>query len=258
MNRPLSSLEDAAAGGPSAPSAGTSAGVAGLDLDVLMARLREEVEARKRQAAHEAPAPAAPAAARAAPAGPTPVAEPRRVRAEDLLELPEAAFVMTAYRLLLDREASPEEADSQIDRLLLGQVGRAEWLAGMVGSEEAARANGAILEGLPQARRRERMMSSPITRLVLKAAHAFRTVYLLPKRVRQFVKRVEALEQRASEGGRGTETRIETLEQEVLSLQQEVLSLRAAVHADVAQSPAEAKRAARPASPSARRRSDAR
>lgn len=255
MNQPLSSLEEGAAPGPDTHSVRASADFAaapGLDLDDLMARLREEVQARKRQAAREA--------ATSAPGTSTPPAstagfQPRRVRAEDLVELPEAAFVMTAYRLLLGREAEREEADRQIDRLLLGRVERTEMLAELMATEEA-RATGVTLEGLTQARRRERLMSSGVARLFLSAANVFRTVYLLPKRIRQFVKRVETLEQRATGEASRVETRIETLEQEVVSLQQEVLSLRAAVHSDVAK--VEAKLAPRAPSASPRRRSDAR
>jgi hypothetical protein len=240
MNQPLSSLEEDAAAAQGAPAVRSSAGAVpapALDLDVLMARLREEVEARKRKAASE------PAASGAA-------SEPRRVSAEDLIELPEAAFVLTAYRLLLGREAAPEEADRQIDRLLLGRLQRTKLLAELLATDEA-RAAGARLEGLPQARRRERLMSSPVARLFLGAANVFRTIYLLPKRIRQFIKRVEGLEQRASEEARQVEARIETLEQEVASL-------RGAIRGDAAISQTEPQPAHPSAARSARRRSDAR
>ena len=217
MNRPSSARKETAAPAPGAPADG-----AGLDLDVLMARLREEVRARKQ-------------------AAPVVASEPKRVRAEDLLELPEAAFVMTAYRALLVREVAPDEADRQIDRLLLGRVRRTQMLAELLDTDEA-RAAGATLEGLPQARVRERLMASPIASLFLSAANVLRTVYLLPKRIRQFVKRVEGLEQRASDSAR----RIEALEQELASL-------RAAADAPAADIPA----APRPARVSARSTSDA-
>jgi hypothetical protein len=228
MNRSSSSLQEGAASLPKARAGVTPAPE--LDLDVLMARLREEVQARKRQAAPE----------------------PARVRAEDLLDLPEAAFVMTAYRLLLRREAEPDEADRQIDRLLLGQIQRTKLLTELLQTDEA-QAAGVVLDGLATARRRERMMSNPVAGVFLSVANAVRTIYLLPKRIRQFVKRVEALEQRASEGTR----RIEILEQGIEALEQEVVCLRAAVYADVANSPAEPPAAPRPAALSARRRSDA-
>ena len=139
-----------------------------LDLDVLMALLRQEIQARKRKAAPEQAPPAA-------------GSEPKRVRAEDLLELPEAAFVMAAYRLLLGREAEPDEADRQIDRLLLAQVQRTRLLTELLETDEA-RGGGVVLDGLAAASRRERMMSSPVASLFLSAANALRTVYLLPKR----------------------------------------------------------------------------
>lgn len=224
MNRPSGSLEEASASAPCAPADVASA----LDLDVLMTRLREEVQARKREAASAA-----------AP-------EPQRVRAEDMLDLPEAVFVMKAYRAVLGREADPDEADREIDRLLLGKVKRTELLTELLRTDEA-RAVGATLEGLPQARVRERLMSSPVASLFLSAANVLRSVYLLPKRVRQFVKRVEALEQRTSEQAR----RIETLEQEALSL-------RTALHAQSAESRDELQPEPHPASLAARRRSDAR
>jgi hypothetical protein len=217
MNRPSSARKETAAPAP--------ADGAGLDLDVLMARLREEVQARKRQAA------------------PAAVSQPERVRAEALLDLPEAAFVMTAYRTLLGREVAADEADRQIDRLLLGRVRRTQMLAELLDTDEA-RAVGATLDGLPQARVRERLMASPIASLVLSAANVLRTVYLLPKRIRQFVKRVEGLEQRASDSAR----RIEALEQELASL-------RAAADAPAAEVPGE--RAPHPARVSARSTSDA-
>lgn len=225
MTRPSSvRAEDGAAIAPSAASVAPA-----LDLDELMGRLREEVQARKRRAAPEADAPAS-------------FVAPKPVRAGELLELPEAAFVMTAYRLLLRREAEPEEADRQIDRLLLGRVRRTEMLAELQATPEA-RAAGSTLEGLPQARLREALMASRAASLCLSAANGLRTVYLLPRRIRQFVKRVEALEQRASESAR----RIEVLEQEALSL-------RAAVEGEAAEAPAEPPAAA----VSARRRSNAR
>lgn len=227
MNRPSRVQEEDVVSAPGAP-----ADASALDLDVLMARLREEVQARKRHAAPE-------------PGGPASIAAPKHVRAEDLIELPEAAFVMTAYRLLLGREAGPDEADRQIDRLLLGRVMRADMLAEILETAEA-RAAGTTLEGLPQARLRERLMSSRVTSLALNAANGLRTLVLLPKRIRQFVKRVESLEQRASEQTR----RIEALEQEVLAL-------RAVLPADGATSPAEPQPAPRRAVVSARRRSDA-
>lgn len=214
------------------PTPGAAADASALDLDVLMARLREEVQARKRHSASE-------------PGGPASVPAPERVRALDLIELPEAAFVMTAYRLLLGREAGPEEADRQIDRLLLGRVMRSDMLAELQGTAEA-RAAGATLEGLPQARLRERLMSSRVASVALNAANGLRTVLLLPKRIRQFVKRVESLEQRASEQTR----RIEALEQEVLAL-------RAVLSADGAASTVEPQPAPRPAVVAGRRRSDA-
>lgn len=192
MNRPASRLEQDAAAGPGAEPAAPDFD---LDLDVLMARLREEVQARKRDAAQAA-----------AP-------EVRRVRVVDLLDLPEAAFVMTSYRALLAREPEPDEADRQIDRLLLGRVKRTELLAELLATPEA-QSVGATLDGLPQARLRERLMSSPVGSLGLNAANALRTVYLLPMRIGQFVRRVEALEQRTSEQAR----RIDALEREVLSL----------------------------------------
>lgn len=214
MNRPSSRLKEG-----SAPE---------LDLDVLMARLREEVQARK----GDAPPAAAP--------------EPKRVRAVDLLDLPEAAFIMTSYRALLAREPEPDEADRLIDRLLLGRVRRTELLAELVATDEA-RATGARLDGLPQARLRERLMSSPVGSLCLSVANGLRTVYLLPRRIQQFVKRVEALEQRASEQAR----RIEALDREVLSL-------RSALQEDSATSLDQLQVEPRPASLSRRRRSDAR
>lgn len=226
MNRPASRLEDAAAAGQGLDAGAAAAPELDLDLDVLMTRLREEVQARKRDAA--------PAAA----------PEARRVHAVDLLDLPEAAFVMTSYRALLAREPQPDEADRQIDRLLLGRVTRTELLAELLATDEA-RAAAVTLEGLPQARLRERLMSSSVGSLGLSAANALRTVCLLPMRIGQFVRRVEALEQRTSEQAR----RIDTLEREVLNL-------RAAL-------PDESARALdqpepRRASLSARRRSDAR
>jgi hypothetical protein len=225
MKRPSSGPEK---GSASALGSDSGASAPALDLDVLMARLREEVRAKKRVTA------------------PAAVDEPKRVRARDLLDLPEAAFVMKAYRVVLGREADPDEAGREIDRLLLGKLRRTQLLGELLATEEA-RAVGARLDGLPQARVRERLMSSPVASLFLTAADGLRTVYMLPKRIRQFVKRVEALEQRASEQTR----RIETLEQEVLGL-------RTAHQGDGANAPGEPQPVLEPASLSGRRRSDAR
>jgi hypothetical protein len=96
----------------------------------------------------------------------------------------------------------------------LGRVERTQLLAELLATDEA-RAAGTSIEGLAQARRRERLMSSPVASLFLSVANVLRTIYLLPKRIQQFVKRVEALEQRASAAA----SRIAALEQELASLQ---------------------------------------
>jgi hypothetical protein len=164
-------------------------GAAALDLDALMERLRAEVEQRRSQAS-----------AGGAGGG-------QRYDAQALLDLPDAEFVATARRFILGREAGADEVGRDLDRLLLGRVSRTAFLQELMSSAEG-RARGVPLEGLARAIRRERMRDGVVSRWLLNAAQVFRTIYLLPRRIRQFQKRVDLLERRAAD----VALRIEALE----------------------------------------------
>lgn len=170
-----------------------------LDLDELMERLRSEVEARKRQARKDEAVTAGALAA--------------DYEIDALLALPDAQFVRAAYQLALDRAPSEHEAAGSLNRLLLGRVSRSGLLREFVDSDEG-RGRGARIEGLSRAEQRERANRSVVGRLFLDIASGWRTLRLLPKRIRQFVRRVEWLEQKLSDAN----LRLDALEREMAAL----------------------------------------
>jgi hypothetical protein len=147
-----------------------------------MAQLRAEVEARKSRAQSRVAVP-----------------PPSKTwRADRLLRLPKAEFVRTAYLAVLGREPTPSEADSSLERLLLGDVRQAGLLSELVQSAEG-RTRGAKIRGLGAALMVEQLRESPYSRWLFDWANGARTVVLFPRRVVQFVRRVEALEARCAD-----------------------------------------------------------
>jgi hypothetical protein len=153
-----------------------------LDLDRLMAELRAEVEARRSAASRP----------------PTRIAGRARCDAKELLALPEAEFVGRAYVDVLGREPSVAEAARAVDRLLMGEVRPASFLDNLVRSEEG-RARRVEVVGLREALLRERPEAGALVRLWRNLAHGARTAWLLPRRIHQFVRRVDALEKRVAD-----------------------------------------------------------
>jgi hypothetical protein len=174
------------------------AGAPALDLDVLMARLRAEVEARKSRAQGRAAVPA-----------------PNRPwRASRLLRLPEAEFVRAAHLAALGREPTPLEADLGLDRLLLGAQRRTALLKELADSAEG-RAHGARIQGLGAAALGEHLRESPYLRWLFDLSNAVRTVVIFPRRIVQFVRRVEALEARCAD----LSLKVEALEETIRKLE---------------------------------------
>ncbi len=166
-----------------------------LDLDALMERLRTEVEARKLQAGSPDAASGAILGGRTA------------YSARLLLDLPEAEFVVTAHRAILRREADADEVGRHLDRLLLGEVTRAGLLHELMHSQ-AGREGGVKITGLWRAEQGERIRNGLVARLYFDFLQTLKTISLLPKRIAQFVRRVDGLEKRAAE----TALRIDALE----------------------------------------------
>jgi hypothetical protein len=115
-----------------------------------------------------------------------------------LLALPEAEFVGRAYADLLGREASPAEKARDVDRLLLGEVSPASFLNDLVRSTEG-QARRVKVDGLRGALLLEQPAAGAMVRLWRNLAHGVRTVWLLPRRIHQFVRRVDSVEKRVAD-----------------------------------------------------------
>jgi hypothetical protein len=152
-----------------------------------MEKLRGEVNARKRHAS--APPTSTP---------PGSAATSRGYSIDRLLSLPDAEFVRTAYNAIFAREATEAEFTRSRDRLLTGEIGRTRLLRKFLRSDEA-RKRGARIEGLRRREFTDWIRHSAPARWAMSAAHTVRTIYLLPRRIRQFLKRVDGIERTAGE-----------------------------------------------------------
>lgn len=160
-----------------------------LDLDALMERVRAEVNARRdRTSAGTASAQQNAAANPDAPV----------YNIDALIALPDAEFVRAAYRAIFAREASEDEFTGSRDRLLTGDIDRTRLLGELLKSDEA-RARGARIEGLGRHEFGDAIRHSALARWATNVAHTLRTIYLLPRRIRQFLKRVDGIERTAGE-----------------------------------------------------------
>jgi hypothetical protein len=168
-----------------------------LDLDDLMKRLRAEVEARKGQ--------------------PATTSAQINHSIDALLAMPDAEFVTAAYHSALDRAPSAHEASGSLNRLLLGRVTRTGLLREFVDSKEG-RGRGARVDDLAIAEQRERASRGAVARLFLDIRNGLRTLYLLPRRIGQFVRRVDALEGKLADAN----LRLDALQQEVAVLKSSV------------------------------------
>jgi hypothetical protein len=168
-----------------------------LDLDALMTRVRAEVEARKQQAAADASI----------------VAAPRKYDADGLLALPAAAFIRESYSTIFGRAPDEQEFATLRDRLLTGNVTRSGVLKELLDTDEA-KARNARIDGLFGSVARDNFRRSAPGRWLAQIGHALRTIYLLPKRIGQFLKRVDAIERTASE----TALKVDALDQKLAAL----------------------------------------
>jgi hypothetical protein len=167
-----------------------------LDLDALMARIRAEVEERKRKAVAEV-AQSVNGAGIAANAN-----APRR--ADALLALPDAEFVREAYRAALGREPEQPELVALRDRLLTRSITRTGALKELLKTEEAKRRN-ARIDGLSTTMLRDSFQRSALARWFTQLRSTIRTVYLLPHRIRQLLKRIDMIERTGAETAQRTE-----------------------------------------------------
>lgn len=160
-----------------------------LDLDALMERVRAEVNARK------SPASVVPAATRADSVANL---ETAACSVDALMALPDAEFVRAAYVTVFARDATEAEFTYNRDRLFIGTIDRGRLLGELLKSEEARR-RGARIEGFSQRALGDAIRRSAPARWTMNAANTFRTIYLLPRRIRQFLKRVDGIERTAGE-----------------------------------------------------------
>jgi hypothetical protein len=161
-----------------------------LDLDVLMARVRAEVEARKAQALIDAHQSAGGETASADSA--------RRYRAGVLLALPNAEFIKESYLATLGREPQEDELTELRDRLLTGQISRFRALKDLLDTEEARQRHSKIA-GLRLSEILDAIRRSAPARWLARVGQTIRTIYLLPRRIPQFLKRVDVIERTARE-----------------------------------------------------------
>lgn len=161
-----------------------------LDLDRLMERIRAEVAERKRLAEIAAPV--------SVQATADSDFATRRWTARDLLALPGAEFARCVHIAFFGREPKPHEFTLLRDRVLVAHVGRTRILREFRGSPEA-RASGRRVEGFWRASAWDRLYWSPPAKCGRSLGRVFWQVYRLPRRIREFVARVEMLEQRATE-----------------------------------------------------------
>lgn len=163
-----------------------------LDLDELMERIRAEVAERKRLSGETAPISAPETRAD------VPDIATRRLNARELLALPVAEFVRGTHLAFFGREPQPDEFIRLRDRLLVNHVGRMRILREFRSSREA-RERRLHVDGFWQQSSWDRIYWSPPAKFGRFVGHAIGDTWRLPRRIRQFIARVEALERRAAE-----------------------------------------------------------
>jgi 2-polyprenyl-3-methyl-5-hydroxy-6-metoxy-1,4-benzoquinol methylase len=165
-----------------------------LDLDELMERIRAEVAERKRQAGEASPTNGLDVS------NTVPDVMARVLTARELLALPVAEFVRASYVALLGREPQPDEFIVLRDRLLVGHVGRMRVLREFRASREG-RARGLHVEGLTREFVWDRIYWSPPAKFGRLVGRVAIDIWRLPRNIRQFIARVEALERHAAAAG---------------------------------------------------------
>jgi len=176
-----------------------SAATPKLDLDQLMEQIRAEVTERKQSSGE-------PAASGLADA---PVAAPdfavRRFNAREILAMPVPEFVRASHLALLGREPEPDEFVRLRDRLLVNRVGRMRVLREFRRSREGL-ATRRHVEGLWRAFAWDRVYWSPLAKFGRFVGRLIGALLRVPRRIREFIVRLEVLERRAAEAAAAIRT----------------------------------------------------
>jgi SAM-dependent methyltransferase len=161
-----------------------------LDLDQLMERIRAEVAERKQ--------PAGPASPLVDQVVPDSDFATRHWTARDLLALPGAKFARAVHLAFLGREPKPDEFIRLRDRVLIAHVSRMRILREFRVSPEM-RASGRKLAGFWRASALDRLYWSPPAKFGRSVGHQFARFCRVPRRIREYIARIEALEKRTAE-----------------------------------------------------------
>lgn len=161
------------------------------DLDVLMQRIRADVEARKAQADAQAVA-----AGTAAQVLPPPVDAARlQYTAAELLSFYDAVFLRAAHLAVLGREPRGEDAAGLLQRLRLGEVSRVDIIDTLRATDEA-NARGARISGLGQERFAEGIRRSALGRKLAALVRISRNIPRLASYMKQVIARVDGTERK--------------------------------------------------------------
>lgn len=207
------------------------------ELDVLMQRVRADVEARKvRAAATETQAVAGNAGA---PALPPPVDAGRlRYSAAELLAFYDVVFLRAAHIAVLGREPEGDAPARLLQQLRLGEIGRVEVIDVLRASDEA-QARGASITGLTRERFSDGVRRSIAGRKLAALLRISRNIPRLASYMRQVISRVDTterkmaqLEARLNEAQAAREAAEGQLRAQVEALSRRVLDLEG--HSDAA------------------------
>jgi O-antigen chain-terminating methyltransferase len=119
-------------------------------------------------------------------------------RARELLTLPTAEFVRASHLAFLGREPTAAEFLNLRDRILVSHVGRMRILREFRDSQEA-RARGQQLRGFWRASTGDRLYWSPPAKFGRFVVGLIGGIYRSPRRIREYIARIELLERRAAE-----------------------------------------------------------
>ncbi|MGH6878867.1 MAG: class I SAM-dependent methyltransferase [Rhizomicrobium sp.] len=190
-----------------------------LDLDELMERIRAEVSERKRLSG--APTPPAETA--------IPEADfaAHRWTARQLLALPASEFVRAVHLAFLGRDPMPEEFVRLRDRLLVSHVGRMRVLREF-GALPEARARRLSVEGFWRESARDRLYWSPPAKFGRFLGRLVGNTYRTPRRIREYIARIEMLERRAAEAAAAIRTVRQNADKQVRQLREHLAATKQA------------------------------
>lgn len=162
------------------------------DLDVLMRRIRADVEARKAKADAQV------IGATSAQALPPPVDSARlQFTAAELLGFYDVTFLRAAHLAVLGREPQGESAAKLLQQLRLGQVSRLDIVDALRATDEA-HARGARVTGLERERFLEGIRRSLLGRKIAALARISRNIPRLASYMKQVITRVDATERKVA------------------------------------------------------------